>query len=125
MIRQIKRYFAINAYVYRLSQEMARRFEVQNYYTIDQVTHTVEVAKFSKVFLAYAHAMYCSRTDFNAYYEPLQVRCNYDDLRRAVARRINALNDFNAATVICATKRASGSFYESNLGNDPGTPGGH
>ncbi len=118
MIRQIKRYFAVSAYVHRLSQELARRFDIHQFYTIEQVPHTAQAAGFRTTFLAYAPAMFCSRPDFVSFYEPLHVRCSYDDLRRVVARRyFGGTKDFDASHIIRAMRQEAGSFYESHLGD--------
>jgi len=118
MIRQIKRHFAISAYARGLSQELARRFGLRPHYTIEEVNHTVCVAGFSAVYLAYAHAMFCSRADFVSYYEPLHVCCTYDGLRRAVSLRFfDVRTDFNASNVIRAMRRQPGYFYDCELGS--------
>ena len=52
-------------------------------------------------FLAYAHALYCSRSDFDAHYTPLRVACTYDGLRRFVSRKhFGGVLDFDAERII-------------------------
>lgn len=87
MIRQIKRYFAIGKYFWKLSQVLARRFGRKNYYEVAEVSKVAADEGFDMAFIAYAHAMFCQREAFDAYYEPLRVACTYDGLRRLVARR--------------------------------------
>lgn len=118
MIRLIKRRFAVRAYVRRLSQELVRRFNIQPFYSIEQVTRAAEAGGFSMSFLAYAHAIYCSRADFDSYYGPLHVRCTYDGLRKFVVRRyLKGLKGFDALRVIRAVSHEGASFSESHIGD--------
>ena len=101
MIRHIKRYFAIGKYFWRLSQALARRFGKKNYYTLDQVSKTAKDGGFDMAFIAYAHAMFCQRNEFDAYYAPLRVVCTYDGLRRTVARRFfDGVTGFDALNIL-------------------------
>jgi len=92
---------AIESYAWDLSRELRRRFGEQQYYTVEQVSHAAQARGFTTVFIAYAHAMFCTREAFDAYYTPLRVACTYDGLREVVGRRYfdRAMN-FNAATII-------------------------
>lgn len=121
MIRHIKRYLAIRSYVRRLSQDLVRRFGKRAFYSIEQVTKAVERGKYSAVFVAYAHATFCSQTDFDAHYGPLRVACSYEGLRRVIGRRyLSSRIDFDAATIISKFRSADyshGDYYESNLGD--------
>ena len=119
MLRLIKRRLAIRSYVFKLSQKLPQRFGKKNHYSIEEVTNAARDAGYQTAFIAYAHAIFCSRADFDAYYQQLQVRCNYDELRAVVSRRyFNGVRDFDAASIIAATKRTNeGSFYESGLGD--------
>ncbi|HEX4264703.1 MAG TPA: DUF6559 family protein [Verrucomicrobiae bacterium] len=118
MFRLIKRRIAIRSYVFKLSQKLSPRFGKKSHYSIEEVTETARDADFSMAYIAYAHAIFCNRTDFEAYYEQLRVRCTYDDLRATVSRRyFKGIRDFDAASVITATKRTNeGNFYESGIG---------
>jgi hypothetical protein len=87
MIRLLKRRAAIGKYFWRLSQALARRFGRKRYYRLEEVSKTAEADGFDQAFIAYAHAMYCKRDDFDRYYGPLRVACTYDQLRSVVARR--------------------------------------
>ena len=87
MIRYLKRRSAIGSYFWRLSQAVSRRFGRKNYYSIDEVSTAAEAGRFDLAFITFAHAMFCSRDDFNAYYGPLQVACTYEGLRVSIARR--------------------------------------
>ena len=101
MIRAIRRYFAIRAYTKRLSGDLRRRFGLKPFYTIDHVTKAVERGGYTKAFIAYAHATYCSREDFDAYYGPLGVKCTFDGLRAVIAKRyLKSRMDFDAETVM-------------------------
>jgi hypothetical protein len=121
MIRHIKRYLAIRSYVKRLSGELVRRFGARPCYKMEHVNQAIQRGKFPAAFAAYAHAAYCSREDFEAYYEPLGVCCNYADLRHLIARRyLSNHTDFNAETIIGRFRGAqssAGSHYESGLGS--------
>jgi hypothetical protein len=122
MLRHIKRYFAIRSYVYRLSQELVRRFGKRSFYSVEHVTQAVQRGKFSAAFIAYAHATFCSETDFEAHYKPLGVSCSYQGLRRTVGLRyFSGQLDFDAATVITRFRRFDGGdFYESGIGSQGG-----
>jgi hypothetical protein len=124
-MRAIRRYFAIRSYVKRLSADLRRRFGLKPFYTIDHVTKAVERGGYSKDFIAYAHATYCSRETFDEYYRPLGVKCTYDGLRTVVGRRyLSGRTDFDAEMVILkfhsATRWIGDTFTENGLGEDAG-----
>jgi len=98
MIRYLKRRLAIGSYFWRLSKAMSHRFGNKNHYSIAEVFTTANGGSFDMAFIAYAHAMFCRRDDFDAYYGPLRVACTYDGLRRTIARRF-----FSGATGFDAT----------------------
>jgi hypothetical protein len=87
MIRFWKRHRAIGSYFWRLSQELTRRFGRKNYYGIEEVCRAAQEKKFDMAFIAYAHAMFCSRGDFDSHYGPMQLACTYAGLREVVAYR--------------------------------------
>lgn len=118
MLRFIKRRLAIRSYVWKLSQELSRRFDKKHCYTIEEVTKSAQGAGLRMAFLSYAHAIFCSREEFDAYYAPLQLRCTYDGLRVVVSRRyLSGVRDFDAADIINATKHTQeGRFEESGIG---------
>ena len=100
-MRAIRRYFAIRSYVKKLSADLRRRFGLKSFYTIDHVTKAVERGGYSKDFIAYAHATFCSREEFDAYYSALGLKCTFDGLRQVVAKRyLRGRMDFDAETVI-------------------------
>ncbi len=100
---------AIESYVWDLSQELRRRFGERQYYTVEQVSHAAQAGGFTNVFIAYAHAMFCAREAFDAYYTPLRVACTYDGLREVVGRRyFDGAMDFNGATIV----RMARALYE-------------
>jgi len=121
MIRHVKRYLAIRSYVRQLGADLARRYGKRQFYSVEQVTLAVQRGKFSAAFIAYAHATFCSQTDFEAHYEPLGVSCSYQGLRRTVSRRyLSSRLDFDAATIIGKYRLidySRGDYYESNLGD--------
>lgn len=119
MIRFIKRRFAIRSYVWKLSQELLRRFGKKKFYSADEVTQAAERGQFSAAFIAYAHAMFCARRDFDSHYSASRVTCTYDGLRAVVSKRyFRGATDFDAARVIAATRKEGvvGGFNESGEG---------
>jgi hypothetical protein len=92
---------AIEDYVWSLSQELSRHFAAKKHYSVEEVSRIADEGGYKKAYLAYAHAMFCSRSDFDAYYEPLRVACTYDGLREVIARRyFDGARDFDATTVV-------------------------
>lgn len=96
-----RRRAALEEYVWRLSQELSRRFGASKYYTVEQVTRAAEASGATKVYIAFAHAMFCSRQEFDDYYTPLRVACTYDGLRKPISRRyFGNARDFDAGTIV-------------------------
>ncbi len=92
---------AVEDYVWRLSQELSRRFGACKYYSVEQVTRAAEASGATKVYIAFAHAMFCSRQEFDDYYTPLRIACTYDRLREPVRRRyFGGAPDFDAAAIV-------------------------
>jgi len=121
MIRHINRYLAIRGYVKRLSRELARRFGKKPSYSVEQVTQGVQRGGHSAPFIAYAHAAFCEKSDFDAHYKPLGVACSYSGLRRTISRRyLHGQLDFDATTIINRFRPNpnQGEFYESRMGED-------
>ena len=108
----------------RLSADLRRRFGLKAFYTIDHVTKAVERGGYSKDFIAYAHATYCSREAFDEHYGPLGVKSTFDGLRRVIANRyLSGRLGFDAETVISAmapviTEKMN--TYESGIGMQGG-----
>lgn len=101
MIRYLKRRFAIGSYFWRLSLALGRRFGKKNHYTVAEVSSAAAAEKFNLAFIAYAHAMFCRRAEFDAYYGPLHVACTYESLRRPVARRFfDGVMSFDALNIL-------------------------
>ncbi len=115
MTRRLKRNSAIKKYARQLPQELKRRFGTQRFYTFEQVTKAVEQAGFDTNFIAYGHALLCSRAEFDAHYGPAQAECGYTDLRMEVARRyLRGIIDFDAASLVRATEPdRDGDYYDS------------
>src|SRR6185437_5136410 len=92
---------AIDDYIWNLSQELLRHFGRKRYYDIEDVSQIARGSDFDMAYIAYAHAMFCSRADFNAYYGPLRVRCTYDGLRKVIGcRYFNGAYGFDAGSVV-------------------------
>ena len=121
MIRFVKRYLAIRSYVWRLSQELLRRFGPKRFYSIEEVTKAAQGAGFKMAFIAYAHAIFCNRSDFEEHYGPLHIVCTYDGLRAVVSRSyFGGARDFDAATIVRVTKQP---HHEENNFSDSGLAG--
>jgi hypothetical protein len=99
-----------------------RRFGEQSYYPVEMVTQAVERGGLSPTFIAYAHAAYCTEKDFNLHYEPMQVACSYQGLRRTIAKRyFSGQLSFDAKIIIARFYRRafdSDRFYESDIGTN-------
>ncbi len=113
MIRQIRRFFAVRRYFWGLSQVLCRRFGKKEHYSVEQVSKAAQQARFSMAFIAYAHAMFCSRKDFDAYYGPLHVACTYDGLRFTIAERfLEGATGFTAVNIIRRATPPQNEEYE-------------
>jgi hypothetical protein len=101
MIHLLKRRRAVHSYFWGLSQELSHRFGKKNCYSIAEVTTAAQHGTYDMAFIAYAHGMYCSRTDFDAHYGPMHVACTYDGLREVIGRRFFAgATGFDAMNVL-------------------------
>lgn len=113
-----KRRTAIEDYVWSLSQDLSRRFGTKKYYCVEEVSRLASEGGYQMAYLAYAHAMFCSRADFDAYYGPLRVACTYDGLRAVIGRRyFDGVYGFDAATVV---RLATPPNYDDNYGIEGG-----
>ena len=122
LFRLIKRRLAIRSYVFKLSLELYRRWGKRRYYTVDEVTGAALRSRRKTSFIAYAHAIFCAREDFDAHYGPLKVNCTYERLRAVVSRQyFGGVRDFDAACILRANRslEVSARFYESGLGDAP------
>ena len=133
MLRLLKRRRAIKQFVRELPLALHRRFGEKPFYSLDEVNRTSEALGYNKAFIAYAHALLCSRKEFEEYYSPLKVRSSYLSLRRKIGARYfrkAVASGFNAASVYryakdCGAKYDSDNFYESTIGQNYGTSGDH
>jgi hypothetical protein len=104
---------AIERYVWELSQELARRFGVKRHYAIDEVTRSAQRGSFDTRFIAHAHAIFCSRAEFDGHYKSTDAAGGYNDLRSVVSRRYFGGDlDFDAANVVRATKKPNKGDYD-------------
>src|SRR5262245_41396776 len=100
MLRFLRQRRAIKQIVRRLPLVIHHQFGPQSSYSIEQVNRATERAEVDRAFAAYAHALLCKREDFDAYYGPLKLRCNYLALRRKIAKRFfDGITDFDAQSV--------------------------
>jgi hypothetical protein len=118
MFRLIRKRLAIRSYVWKLSQELLDRFGKKSYYSLDEVTQACCRGGLPTDFVAYAHAIFCSRSDFDAYYGPLRAACTYDRLRMVVSRRFfGGVHDFNPDEIVsyvrARIKKDVGGFRQS------------
>jgi hypothetical protein len=110
---------AIEDYVWSLSQELMRRFGRRNYYSVEEVTRTAGESDCPAAYIAYAHAMFCSRSDFDAYYGSLHAACTYDGLRGVIARRyFDGGHGFDAATVVRLATPPRDEEYDFHQGSE-------
>jgi|SRR6266571_1987996 len=108
---------AIEDYVWSLSQELSRHFGTKKYYSVEEVSRIAGESGYKMAYIAYAHAMFCSRADFDAYYDPLRVACTYDGLRGVIARRyFDGARGFDAATVVRLATRPREEEYDFHQG---------
>ena len=118
MLRHFRQRKSIKQFVKHLPLDLARRNGERRHYSLDEVTTAVKGGPYDAAFLAYAHALFCTRRDFDACYQPLKLRTSYDSLRAKVARRFfEGVCTFDAASLIRFAKGTeSDSYYESGLG---------
>ena len=114
MIRFIKQWFAIQSYVWNLSLELSRRFGKKQYYTIEDVAKCADGMKLNKVFIAYAFAIFCNRSDFESYFGSLHLKSSYDTLRAEVGRRYFEGSNKAASLMLFAKNWRRLKYYESN-----------
>lgn len=108
---------AIEDYVWSLSQELARHFGTRKHYSIEDVSRVAGESGCKMAYIAYAHAMFSSRADFDAYYGPLRVACTYDGLRDVIARRyFDGTRGFDATTVVRRATPPREEEYDFNQG---------
>ncbi len=92
---------ATEDYVWKLSQELVRRFGARPHYTIEEVNRVARESRLNVAFIEYAHAMFCSRADFDACYKGVHAPRSYDQLRAVISRRyFDGAFGFDAATVV-------------------------
>ena len=90
---------AVEDYVWRLSQELYRRFGAKKYYPLAEVSRIAAECRLSMRFIAYAHAMFCSPEEFDGYYGPLRSASTYDGLRGFVSDKyLDGALGFDAGT---------------------------
>lgn len=96
-----KRNAAIEDYVWGLSQELSDRFGLKTFYTVEEVSKTAQIGGYRMEFVAYAHAIFGSHSDFDEEYRFRKEKLVYYALRDVVARRYFAgLREFDAASVV-------------------------
>jgi len=96
-----RRNAAIEDYIWGLSQELDRRFGPRNVYTIEEVSKVVRIGGYRQEFVAHAHAIFCSRCDFDEEYKFKKEKVGYCELREVVARRYFArAHEFDAESVV-------------------------
>ena len=115
MIRFLKRRRAIKQFVMQLPLDLHTRFGGKRHYSVEEVDRAT-TEKFNRAFLAYAHALFCTRGEFDGYYGGLKLASTYDSLRRTVAKRFfGGIMDFDAASLYA--------FARKDIDFDPCEPG--
>jgi hypothetical protein len=112
---------AIDSYVWDLSRELKHHFGERRYYSIGQVSHAAEVRGFKTAFIAYAHAMFCTRDAFDKHYTTSGLASTYNTLRAPIERRyFDGATGFNAATIVRMAQALyddkTTSFTDYNIG---------
>jgi hypothetical protein len=119
MFDQIKERSAIKSYFMKLCLELFSRFGKKHYYTVDEVTHTAQIAGFKTEHVVYAHALFCERKVFRRNYKRSPFRERYETFRDEVSDRyFGGVRDFDAANIIEAVQSLDikGEFRESGEG---------
>jgi hypothetical protein len=108
---------AIDDYVWGLSQELSRHFGTKTHYSVDEVRRVASESGYNMAYIAYAHAMFCSRRDFNDNYGPLGVACTYEGLRDTISRcYFDGVSGFDAATVVRCARPPREEEYDFHQG---------
>jgi|ERR1035437_1310322 hypothetical protein len=120
ILRLFKRRKAIKSFVFKLPIELGRRFGEKRFYSLEEVGRRLEEGKYDKAFSAYAYALLCSRSSFDAYFSQLNVKCTYDGLRKFVAKKyFKGIIDFDASSIIRFAKGIGNkSYYDSDHGTN-------
>lgn|GEM_PF-4378621 len=81
------------------------------------MNQAIKGGDYNGTFVSFAHALFCSRSDFDAHYGPLKVRVTYDGNRAEVAKRFfGGATDFDANSIIRYAGTVEGDqFYESGI----------
>jgi hypothetical protein len=115
LFRLLKRRRAIKSFVYDLPLKLERRFGQKTYFSLKEVDALFATGKYDKTFSAYAYALFCSRKDFDSYFQELNVRCTYDGLRKFVSKKyFNGVIDFNASSLFRFAKGIGRGSYDEN-----------
>jgi len=117
MIRRLQQRSAIKRFVKQLPLDLRRRHGMSDFYSLEQMNRAVKGGPYDAAFVSYAHALFCSREEFDAHYGPLKVRATYDGHRAKVARRFfGGAKDFDAKSIIRYAGTVEGDqFYESGI----------
>jgi hypothetical protein len=105
---------AIEDYVWSLSQELSRRFGTKKFYSVEDVSRIAGETSLNMKHIAYAHAMFCGRPDFDTHYAPSCASSTYVALRAVIARRyFNGALGFDAAMIIRLATPAREEEYDA------------
>lgn len=105
MIRYLQKRRAQKQFLMVGSSELLKRFGLKKWYSIEEVSRVVDTAKLSAAYIAYAHAIFSQRSEFDDYYGSMKLRCTYDGLRTEVSRRfLGGAYEFTAQGVVEAYK---------------------
>jgi hypothetical protein len=110
---------AIEGYVWLLSQELSKRLGTKPFYSFEHVIRIASESSCNMAFIPYAHAMFCSRPDFEASYASSKLASSYEALRNEIARLyFDGTSGFDAATVIRLATPPKPEEYDFYQGTD-------
>ncbi len=87
MFHQIKKYFALKAYIKKLGPLLISRYGKHKNYTTSQIQKTIEVSGLNEKFRFYAYALYCLPSEFEKESKEEDQNLNYDSLRQELGNK--------------------------------------
>jgi hypothetical protein len=122
LFRLLKKRRAIRSFVYQLPLELWRRFGEKTYYSFEQIDRIFKDGEYNRAFSAYAYAILCSRSDFDGYFDGLNVKCTYDGLREIVADKyLDGHTDFDAPTLVRFARNSGVQSFDENCESTSGS----
>jgi len=101
LIRRRKKRIAMRDYVRRLGRVLRVRYDIQQSYSPTQVIQMMRKWGYSSAFNGYGLALYCTQSDFDAYYSRMTEPYDYAMTRDEICRHLPFVDaDFSAADVV-------------------------